>query len=133
MYERGDTIQYSDGRLMQFLANENVPLQAIHHLRQAGYNVVAITEDSPGIKDEAVLARAVSEQRIVLTFDRDYGELIYKQRLPVPAGVIYFRFVPITPQEPAEYLLNLLTIEGLVLDGKFTTVRRNQIRQRPLP
>ncbi len=117
---------------MQFLANENVPVRAIQRLREAGYNVAAIIEDSPGIKDEAVLLRAVSEQRIVLTFDRDYGELIYKRRLPVPSGVVYFRFEPMTPQEPAEYLLNLLTIEGLLLEGKFTTVRRNRVRQRPL-
>jgi hypothetical protein len=41
------------------------------------------------------------------------------------------RFVPFTPQEPAEIVLQLLTIKGLVLEGRFTVVERTQIRQRP--
>jgi len=117
---------------MRFLANENVPVPTIRYLRTKGYDVVAIIEDSPGIKDYEVLARAVNEQRIILTFDRDYGDLIFKRGLPAPTGLVYFRFAPVTPIEPAEYLLRLLHIEELKLEEKFTTVRRDQIRQRPL-
>ncbi len=79
---------------MQLLANENFPLVSVQLLRQAGYEIASITEDSPGIEDPEVLARAVDEQRIILTFDRDYGELIYRFRLPPPKGVIYLRFRP---------------------------------------
>ena len=61
---------------MQFLANEDVPMASIRRLRAAGYDVASIIEDSPGVKDESVLSRAHAEQRIILTFDRDYGELI---------------------------------------------------------
>jgi predicted nuclease of predicted toxin-antitoxin system len=63
---------------MQLLANENFPLVSVQLLRQANYDVASITEDSPGIEDPEVLARAVDEQRIILTFDRDYGELIFR-------------------------------------------------------
>lgn len=118
---------------MRFLANENFPLESVHRLREAGHDVGAIIEDSPGAKDREVLARATNENRIVLTFDRDYGELVYRRRLSVPAGVVYFRFVPTTPKEPAEHLLKLLAISGLSLKGKFTVVERGQVRQRPLP
>ena len=117
---------------MQFLANENFPLPSVSYLRQAGYDVAAVIEDSPGAKDREVLERAVREGRIVLTFDRDYGELIYRLRLPTPPGVIYFRFDPLTPQEPAERLLWLLNVSKLSVDGKFTVVQRRQIRQRQL-
>lgn len=117
---------------MRFLANENFPLKSVFLLRKTEYDVAAITEDSPGIKDHEVLKRAVTEQRIVLTFDRDYGELIFKKKLPVPKGVIYFRFEPVTPEEPAECLLNLLSIPDLHWEGKFTTIKREYVRQRPL-
>jgi len=87
---------------MQFLANEDVPVASIHRLRAAGYDAVSVIGESPGVKDESVLSRAHAEQRIILTFDRDYGELIYRRRLPTPAGVADFRFVPTTSEEPAE-------------------------------
>jgi hypothetical protein len=79
---------------MLFLANENFPLSSIVRLRDAGHDAAAIFEDSPGAKDGEVLAKASQEQRFLLTFDRDYGELIYKLESPRPSGVIYFRFSP---------------------------------------
>lgn len=117
---------------MRLLANENFPLQSVRILRQAELEVASITEDSPGIEDAEVLARAADEELVILTFDRDYGELIYRLRLRSPRGVIYWRFRPHTPEEPASILLNLLQIEGLQFEEWFTVVDRDQIRQRPL-
>jgi predicted nuclease of predicted toxin-antitoxin system len=119
--------------MMRFLANENFPLPTVRLLRQAGYDVTSITENSPGIEDAQVLTRATDEQRVILTFDRDYGELIYRLRLPSPVGVIYLRFRPHTPEEPAQLLLNLFQTERLQFERWFTVVERDQIRQRPLP
>ena len=119
--------------MMRFLANENFPLVSVRLLREAGHTVVSITEEMAGVKDSVVLSRAVDEKLIVLTFDRDYGDLIYKLRLPVPAGVVYFRIDPASPSEPCERFLELLKIEGLSLEGKFTVTDRERIRQRPLP
>ena len=118
---------------MLFLANENFPLPSIRLLRQAGYEVAAIMEDSPGASDEVVLARAAREQRIILTFDRDYGELIYRLRLPPPQGLAYFRLDPLSPIEPAQILLRLLSDSNVALEGKFTVIERPALRQRPLP
>jgi hypothetical protein len=73
------------------------------------------------------------EERVILTFDRNYGELIYRWRLRSPRGVIYLRFRPHTPQEPASILLNLLQTEGLQFEERFTVVEGDRIRQRPLP
>jgi hypothetical protein len=53
--------------------------------------------------------------------------------MPSPRGVIYFRYNPLTPEESGENLLRLLDMEGLSLEGRFTVVERNQVRQRPLP
>ena len=118
---------------MRFLANENFPLSSVRRLREAGYDVAYVRIDSPGAEDLEVLARAVSEERFLLTFDRDYGELIYRLGMPSPPGIIYFRYQPLTPEEPAEQLLYLLTVETLSFEGRFTVLDRDRVRQRPLP
>jgi predicted nuclease of predicted toxin-antitoxin system len=118
---------------MRLLANENFPLASVTRLRRAEHDVVAVIQDSPGAKDPQVLTRAAHEQRIILTFDRDYGELIYRLRQPSPFGVAYFRYDPAYPEEPAEHLLQLLTVFQLDLAHRFTVIERDRIRQRPLP
>ncbi|MEH2319745.1 DUF5615 family PIN-like protein [Nostoc sp.] len=118
---------------MRFLANENFPMMSVVRLRDAGYDVAYGSEDAPGAEDSLVLQRAVREERIILTFDRDYGELISRLRMAVPKGVVYFRYFPTTPEAPAQDLLHLLSVEGLVLEGYFTVFERTQLRQRPLP
>jgi predicted nuclease of predicted toxin-antitoxin system len=94
---------------------------------------VAIAEAEPGLPDRAVLERAVSEQRILLTFDRDFGGLIYRSRLPFPPGLILLRFVPLTPEEPAQLLLPLTGRPEILFEGRLTVLDRERVRQRPLP
>ena len=118
---------------MRFLANENFPLASVRWLRQAGHDVTSVLEISAGAKDTAVLDRAARENRILLTFDRDYGELIYRRNLPAPAGVIYLRFAPETPEEAAIVVSALGQVAGLQLKGRYTVVDRQKVRQRPLP
>jgi predicted nuclease of predicted toxin-antitoxin system len=60
---------------MRFLANENFPGAAIEALRAAGNDVAWIRVDAPGSSDPEVLARAAREERVLLTFDKDFGEL----------------------------------------------------------
>jgi predicted nuclease of predicted toxin-antitoxin system len=118
---------------MRFLANENFPLASIRLLREAGHDVLAVIQDSPGAKDPAVLAQADQEDRILLTFDRDYGELVYLRDFPVPPGIVYLRFIPESASEPAAILTGLLELPGLSLSGSFTVLERTRVRQRPLP
>ena len=118
---------------MKFLADENFPLPSIRLLSAAGHDVFAVALESSGVSDETVLSRAVRERRILLTFDRDYGSLLYLRELQPPEGVVYFRFVPSSPEEPAEYLLSFLEQFGSSLLGMLTVAERERVRQRPLP
>lgn len=118
---------------MRFLADENFPLPSIRLLSTAGHDVTAVALESPGVPDEAILDRAVREGRILLTFDRDYGDLLYLQGSQPPEGIVYFRFAPSSPEEPAEYLLALLERFGSSLLGTLTVAERDHVRQRPLP
>lgn len=115
-----------------FLANENIPRASILLLRGWGYCVASILEESPGIADVEVLERAVKERLLLLTFDRDYGELIYRRNLAPPPGIVFFRFTPVHPSEPAEILKKFLDQPEISSSGKFTILERERVRQRPL-
>jgi len=118
---------------VRFLADENFPLRGVELLATAAHEVAAVILESPGLPDEQVLLRAVREVRILLTFDRDYGRLLYRTGVSVPGGVVYFRFDPAYPEEPAETLLTLLEQSQSSIFGRLTVVERDRIRHRPLP
>lgn len=117
---------------MNFLANENFPLRNVKLLQDAGHNVISVIENTPGEKDYQVLNLANKENCIILTFDRDYGELIYRHKSHCKTGVVYFRFDPSTPEEPSNILLNLIDKGKVPILGKFTVVERGRVRQRTL-
>lgn len=118
---------------MRFLVNENIPLASAQLLRARGHDVVAIGEISPGATDLAVIERANQEDRIIVTFDRDYGELIFRGNAPTPGGVIYLRLIPSTPSEPAEVILGIERETETVFERRFSVISRQDMRQRPLP
>ena len=62
----------------RLLADENVPGPAIAALRQAGHDVAWMHEDAPRTPDLEVLKRAQGEKRVVVTFDKDFGELAFR-------------------------------------------------------
>ena len=70
---------------------------------------------------------------MVITFDRDFGELIFRQGASAGTGVILFRFVPTSPREPGELLLQLLGQAGAIADGQFVVIERDRVRRRALP
>ena len=81
---------------MRFLANENFPAEAVYALRNKGHDVAWIRTDSPGISDRKVLDRDQpdlfeTEDRILLTFDKDFGELAFRLKLLSLSGIILFR------------------------------------------
>lgn len=118
---------------MKLLANENIPMGMVRRLREMGHDVLAVGETSPGIADAVVLELACRQQRTLLTFDRDYGELIYLKRLPVPMGVIYLRFAPASPEDAVRQVAVLLADEGKQVQGYFVVMDRDSYRRRPLP
>ncbi|MEK7397985.1 MAG: DUF5615 family PIN-like protein [Candidatus Poribacteria bacterium] len=93
--------------------------------------LVVFFEEIRGAKDFEVLSHAQKDNRIILTFDRDYGELIYHYGF-FAFGVVYFRFKPEYPEEPAERLLKILDLGEIELLNKFTVIERDRIRQRVL-
>ena len=81
---------------MRFLAYENFPGDAITALASAGHDIVWVRTAAPGSKDEDILALAVREHRVLLTFNQDFGELAWRVGLPASCGIMLFR-LPIPP------------------------------------
>src|SRR5258707_7461184 len=72
---------------MNFLADESCAGPVVRALREAGHDVVAIAEVARGATDQQVLERALNEKRVLITEDRDFGQLVYA-RGRSSAGVI---------------------------------------------
>lgn len=118
--------------MRKFLANENIPLVTILKLRKEGFDISSISLDSPSITDREVMQISIDENRTIITFDRDYGELISKYGFRPPAGVIYLRMQNFQPEEPAELILKLLNNPTLEFAGLFTVADEKSIRQRKI-
>ncbi len=84
--------------MLRLFANENFPGPVIARLRELGYDVASVKEMMRGASDAAVLAEAQSERRIVVTFDKDFGELAFRFGFPAECGVILFRLNGKTPE-----------------------------------
>ena len=84
---------------MRLLANENIPSVAVTALVAEGHDVAWVRTAAPGIADSEVLAWAARESRILLTFDKDFGELARTAKLPSSCGVILFRMPAPPPGE----------------------------------
>jgi predicted nuclease of predicted toxin-antitoxin system len=116
-----------------FLADQNIPRLCVRRLREAGYDVESVAEQAPGASDPDVMASAGRAGRILLTEDRDFGDLIYARRQPSPPGVVYLRLGSDPPGVVADALLRVLSSEREFV-GWFTTVSGSgRVRQRPLP
>lgn len=76
---------------MKLIANENIPSSVVLNLRAHGHDVLAVKEAMRGAADVAILARAQQESRLVITQDKDFGELAFRHRLPAQCGVVLFR------------------------------------------
>lgn len=117
---------------MTLLADENFPRPAVAALRAAGVDVQWIAESNPGAPDEAVLELAVSAERTLLTFDKDFGELAYRRKLPAQCGIVLFRVTPKNPAEAATLAVAAIRSQESWA-GYFSVVTRHRIRMRPLP
>lgn len=115
---------------MMFLANENFPRPSVILLRDKGFKVKSVQEELPGISDEMVMNIASQMNLIILTFDRDYGEIIFKHKRNNPPTVIYFREKGSDPLFAGNLLLTLLSDAKMKLNNSFTVIEANNIRQR---
>lgn len=113
-----------------FLADENIPLLIVSRLQKDGIDIVSQSMITPGADDEQLLLTALNEERVIVTFDKDFGELIFKEKRR-SYGVILLRLHPLSSTYVFDILKKVLQLEGQFAYA-FCVVESDRIRRRPL-
>jgi len=118
--------------MVKFLANENVPAEAVDAARKAGHDVAWVSEVVPGAADEAVLSFALSEGRVLVTFDKDFGKLAFGSGRKASCGIILLRPRLRSPSHLSQFLINVLS-QQIDWSGRFSVAQEDRLRVVPLP
>lgn len=119
---------------MRLLADENIFGPIVTALRGAGDDVVWARDLYSGFDDDVLLAIAFAENRIVVSEDRDFGELVYKLRLPA-VGIVMAKVADLAGTLDAKgiEIAGVITAYADRLIGCMTVIEPGRVRQSPLP
>jgi predicted nuclease of predicted toxin-antitoxin system len=117
--------------LVKFLVDESTGKKLCESLVESGYDAIYVGDVIPGSSDEDVLKLAESEERILITNDKDFGELVYRLNKP-SSGVILLRLKKDTPKTRIEYVFSLLDNMVESLKGKFVVLTEMGYRIRKI-
>lgn len=112
---------------MRLLADESCDAPIWRALRTAGHDVLASVESSPGAADPVILAQAAAERRVLLTEDKDFGQLVHASR-QASAGVILLRYPFAARQTLTVELVELVQIRAADFTGCFVVVQPGRVR-----
>lgn len=112
------------------LLDENMPRSVGRALAEAGHDVAFAADAEPAANDRSVLALARAGQRMLVSFDADFGDLVYQQGVPAPPAIVYLRMHPIDTAAAAEMVLQALAESPR---DHFVVCTRLGRRRRPLP
>ncbi|MBL8826196.1 MAG: DUF5615 family PIN-like protein [Planctomycetaceae bacterium] len=116
---------------MRLFADENVSRGIVNWLRQSGHDVTYGSETSPGATDSTWLALAEAQQRLVITSDKDFGELVFRNRLTT-YGIILLRLDELPLRERLARIQNAWAVVESNPAGKFIVITESRVRVRPL-
>lgn len=117
--------------MTNLLADESVDFRIVKALRSNGYQIETILEISPGISDDQVLKIANEKSAVIITSDKDFGELTFRQKKS-NFGIILLRFPNEVIEEQMEVTQLAFEKFGVELPYKFTVVTSKKIRIRKL-
>ena len=115
---------------MKFVADENVDLPIIVRLRTDGYEVHAVIEESAGVSDDQVLKEANKQGVVLLTADKDFGELVYRDNR-YNCGIVLIRLAGLSNYEKAEIVASVIRDHTGELENAFTVISHHNLRIRP--
>jgi len=120
--------------VLVLLCNENVPRLLIQSLRDRGHDVRWVLEENRGMADPAVLEEALSQRRVLLTFDKDFGELVFQRGKGATCGIILVRVFGTKSQaELVQIVLPVLEAHESSWPDHFSVIQRRRVSVKPLP
>lgn len=114
---------------MNLLADESVDGQIVGLLRRSGHTVRYVAEMEPGIADTLVLDLANQHSSLLLTADKDFGELVFRQHRLAP-GIVLIRLAGMPPDDKASLVASVIDRHAAELPGAFTVVTPRLVRIR---
>ena len=118
---------------MRFLADQNVEAPIVARLRRAGHDVLELASALHArALDDEILHHAREGGRVLLTNDKDFGELVFLQR-KATAGIVLLRMPSLDSAQKAERLLDALQLVATRLEGSMVVVTSGAIRRKSLP
>ena len=117
---------------MRFLIDENISPLIADALRAAGHDVTAAVLVCPGAPDSQVVRLAIDDARMIISEDKDFGELAFRDGLH-PLGLVRLVLQGQTPAEKATRILQVLQTESTAIAGAILVVEPSRTRRRALP
>ena len=114
---------------MNLLADEGVDRQIVALLRQSGYDVLYVAELEPGIDDNTVFEKANRINALLITADKDFGEMVFRQGM-VRAGVVLLRLAGLSPSTKASIVSRVVQERGDELLRSFSVISPGVVRIR---
>ena len=116
---------------MKFLADESVERRVVQALRRIGFDVLSISEECPSISDVAVLNLSHKEKRVLVTNDKDFGELIFLEKRATK-GILLLRFDLEATQQKIQRLLEFLKFHKEKVENHFVVLTEHNARIRKI-
>lgn len=116
---------------MKILVDENISRLLVERLRREGHQVQYILEIAKGSKDPTVLELANRQGALLLTDDKDFGELVIHQHLQA-SGVLLVRLATLSPSQEVEVVVQVIREYDDKLLQAFTVIMPQGVRIRPL-
>lgn len=113
-----------------FVADENFDFAVVKQLRDKGFVVLAIAESFSSIPDQQVLQIAVDRKAILLTEDKDFGELVHRLQMS-HCGILLVRLLKMNSTEKSQRVIDVILTQGDQLINSFSVLSNEQLRIRP--
>ena len=117
--------------MLRFLVDESSGGKLAEALKEKGYDTIYCGDYSPGSPDEGILKKARNEDRVIITNDKDFGEMVFRQR-KLSCGVIFLRLKADKPSNRIKFSLAIIKEFGTKLNKKFIVVSEGRIRIRKI-
>jgi len=112
---------------MRFLVDECVGPSVVRWLRENNFDAVSAFEDCRGWDDESILEKARSEGRAVVTLDKDFGNMVFRMKMP-HCGIILLRCGYCSASRKISMIEKVLSLPASDLSGRFVVVTESGIR-----
>ena len=114
---------------MNVLADESVDEQIVQRLRREGIDVAYVAEMEPGISDELVLNRSNEANAVLLTADKDFGELVFRDNRTA-RGVVLIRLAGLSAEKKAAIVAGAFTDHATDFPNCFAVISASRVRIR---